>query len=220
MRTESPLTKLSVLAVLVTVLFSAPALIAADLSADLIQKEGDNIIKGKVFLSETQYRMDMNENGQDISIIVDLGTGTTNVLIHSQKMFMTIENGSMKSASNNPFEAYRQSAERYETKKAGTENINGYKCKKMEMSDQGKILMTAWISDKFEIPLKLVQAANPNREIELKNIKEGPLDKSLFQAPAGYQVMNMPSPPPAPVMQHLKDLKQGKENPDKEKDAE
>ena len=220
MRTESCFAKMFVLAMLATVLFSTSALAASDdFSADLISKDGENIIKGKLFLSGSNYRMDMNEEGEDISIIVDLGTGRTNVLIHSQKMFMTIKNGSMKSASNNPFESYKQSAERYGTKQTGTEKINGYKCKIMEISDEGKKLMTAWVCDKFEIPLKLIRSVEPYGEMELKNIKEGPIDKSLFKTPPEYQGMNMPNIA-HPHSPEIESIRPDKKDSAKEKDAE
>ena len=193
MRTTSAM--LSILAVLVAVLIPASPLIAADFSADIVHKENDEIVHGRFFQSGERYRMELKQDGEDISVIVDPGTGTTHVLVHSQKIFVTMKSSGMQSVMNNAFEAYKLSRELYESREAGTESIAGYKCDKIEVSGQGTLMMTAWVSRELGMPLKIVAVAVADREVELANIEEGPVDASLFEIPSGYKDMTPPDAP-------------------------
>lgn len=161
-------------------------------SADMIQKLNGQRIEGKIFVKGNKYRMDMTEEGEEISIIVDVKANKTKLLVHSQKILQEISNTSLKSLSNNPFEAFRYSSEKYETIGIGSEIINDYECRKTEIYDKEKKLMTVWISDELDWPVKIVFEVEPSREMELINIKEAPVEESRFQLPSGYKVISTP----------------------------
>ena len=68
----------------------------------------------------------------------------------------------------------------------GDEIISGFKCKKIKYEAQGKELMTVWKSNKLGFVLKLTLPDKKKSFLQLKNIKEGAVNKALLQVPAGY----------------------------------
>lgn len=183
--------------IVIVILLSFPIWMSASFktdsfSAEMIQKMKDQSIQGKLFVKGNKYRMDMTEEGKKISIIVDIPAHKTKLLIHSQKISQEISNTSLKSLSNNPFEAFRYSSEKYESKKSGSEILNGYECQKNEIYDKENKLMTVWMSDELGWPIKIVLEVEPSREVELINIKEEPVEESLFQIPSTYKEMSSP----------------------------
>ena len=73
----------------------------------------------------------------------------------------------------------------------GTETINGYKCEKKRIETTMEIMgrkmtgqSTVWISDKFDFPIRTED--QHGNITELRNIKTGGQDQSLFEIPADF----------------------------------
>ncbi|MBW2002115.1 MAG: DUF4412 domain-containing protein, partial [Deltaproteobacteria bacterium] len=121
----------------IVLLFTFPAS-GAQFSADIIQGKHGKTTKGKFFLKDNFYRMDIKDDGKPISIVVDLKEGNTRILLHSEKVYLEVNNNGIKSLSNNPFQVFEYTSERYKAKQLGTENISGYTCHKSLIKAQGK----------------------------------------------------------------------------------
>jgi hypothetical protein len=93
---------------------------------------------------------------------------------------------------NNPFEAYNRIRKNYKSRTSGSETIAGIKCDKVILSDAGQDLMIAWVARPYDFPIRIENPATRDR-VELKNIKEGRIDKEKFQVPAGYTEMEDPA---------------------------
>lgn len=161
-------------------------------TADMVQKIDNRTMEGKLFVKGNEYRMDLAENGEKLSILVDRGSGKTAIVIHSRKSAREIANSSLQSLSNNPFESYKTLIEKHSSRKKGSETVNGYECKKVEIYEGDKNLMTAWVSNKLDWPLKIKTEVEPSREVELKNIEEKDLTEDLFQIPEDYELTPLP----------------------------
>jgi frataxin-like iron-binding protein CyaY len=177
-------------------------------SADMTQKMGDDTIEGKLFVQGNQYRMDLEEQGEKLSILVDRTGDKTTIVIHSQKAAQEISSSSLQSLSNNPFESYKNLLEQYSTREKGSETIDGYKCKEIEIYQEDQDLMTVWVSEKFDWPLKISLKRDPPWETELKNIEEKDLEDVLFQVPKDYNLSPMAEvkKEAAPVKEETEDL--------------
>ena len=160
-------------------------------TADMIQRMGDETIEGKLFVKGNQYRMDLEEQGEKLSILVDRESGKTTIIIHSQKSAREIPNSNLQSLSNNPFESYKTILEKYSSREKGSVTIAGYKCKEIEIYEEDQDLMTAWVSEKLNWPLKIILKRDPPWETELKNIEEKDLGDDLFQVPKDYDLSAM-----------------------------
>jgi hypothetical protein len=163
-------------------------------TADMVQKVNNLNIEGKIFIKGNEYRMDINEKGEDISIVVNRESGKQKIIIHSGKTAQEVLNNSRRSLSNNPFESFYYALEENSSREKGTEVINGFKCEKIEVYSEDKILITAWISDSLDLPIKIKTAMAPSKEVELSNIKEETIEGNIFQVPEDYRFTPVPEP--------------------------
>jgi len=176
------------LATLFGILVFSGLAIAAEFSADLIQKMGDEVKKGKIFVKENKMRMEFKEG---ISIM-DLATGKTITLQPEEKMYMELPGaGPMASAAESDKELSKIATKKH----VGTEKISGYKCDKYLITYRDKAMgkMTQWHAKKLNYPIKIVYHGPEGEMVtEYKNIKEGGVSDSLFKVPKGYKKMGMP----------------------------
>ncbi len=168
---------------------------AASFSADMILDEEGTIRQGVLYVQDNRYRMELEEEGRDIAVLVDPAQGITHVVIPDEKTYMEIQNTSSKSLMNNPFEAFRTAAAKYGSHSAGKEALNGMMCRKILVSQEGDELMTAWVAEELQFPVKVVLHVGDGRTLELSNIQEGPQDDALFRPPDRYtQAGGAPAP--------------------------
>jgi hypothetical protein len=75
----------------------------------------------------------------------------------------------------------------------GPDTVDGTPCTKYKMTagNDPKVFFW-WISTATNTPVKMA-AEDGSLTVLWKNYKAGPQDPSLFQPPAGYQVMQMPA---------------------------
>jgi hypothetical protein len=163
-------------------------------TADMVQKINNRNIEGKIFIKGNEYRMDINEKGEDISIIVNRESGKQKIVIHSGRTAQEVLNNSSRSISNNPFESFYYALEENSSREKGTEVINGHECKKIEVYSEDKILITAWVSDSLNLPIKIKTERVPIKEVELSNIKEETIEGDLFRVPEGYRFSRFRKP--------------------------
>ncbi|MDX2440458.1 MAG: hypothetical protein QNK40_07880 [Desulfobacterales bacterium] len=99
---------------------------AGQFKADMVQSAGGKSRTDKIFVKHSKYRMEINENGQQIIIIVDTDMGITRVLAPMEKKYKEMKTNDIGSLANDPFQAARFSADMYTQKSLGSETINGY----------------------------------------------------------------------------------------------
>ncbi|HEY6248401.1 MAG TPA: DUF4412 domain-containing protein [Candidatus Angelobacter sp.] len=174
-------------------------------SADFSSTSGNGTkANGKYYFSPPNFRMDMTANGQNLSVITDGSTQTSYIVMHDRHMYM-------ETHSNQPSPFVRQQpglprdfdpknpcawATQHEAtscKSLGTEMANGRLCDKYTGTSKDGKTMTGWIDQKLHFPIKGV--SSDGGSFDFSNIKEGRPDASLFQAPSGYQKMNIPNMP-------------------------
>lgn len=163
-------------------------------TADMTQRIGNDILEGKIYVKGNKYRMDINEQGSELSIIVDHESGKQKILVHSRKIAEELWNNSERSLSNNPFESFYYALKKYSSKEKGSEVINGYNCKKIEIYVDDRKLLTAWVANKLNWPIKILTELGIPKNAELKNIKEEPVEENLFQLPENYGFTPLPEP--------------------------
>jgi len=163
----------------------------AQFSADMVTTNGDVTQTSKFYSEKPYYRMDMEEGGQQMFVVVNTKTNITQAFMPSQKMYMEMKSDDIQSASNDVFQSLEEQKKKYETKMVGKETVNGYDCEIYEVMADGSIVTTYWQSAEIEYPIKVVTGENQDMIMELKNIEKGDIDDALFQVPAGYTKMDM-----------------------------
>jgi hypothetical protein len=163
----------------------------AQFSADMVTTNGDITQTSKFYSEKPYYRMDMEEGGQQMFVVVNTETNITQVFMPSQQMYMEMKSDDIQSTSNDVFQSLEEQKKKYETKMIGEETINGYECEVYEVLADGSPVTTYWQSAEIEYPIKVVTGQNKDMIMELKNIEKGDVDNALFAVPAGYTKMNM-----------------------------
>lgn len=181
---------------------------ATSFSADMVQTKKAGISTNRFFMRDHQYRMETEEEGMALVILVDRKSGMTRMVVPDEKVYLEFKNDDMRSLMNNPFEAYGKLAGMTKVRTAGTETVEGILCRGNILSENGRDLMVAWIAEALDFPVRIDNLGNADK-VELKKIRKTTLKDALFEVPDGYELVDaMPVPPPewagdaarAPVM--------------------
>lgn len=184
--------------VLLLLIASAISGLAAPFSADLVDTRGGQTTTGTFHYQDKSYRFDFGEKGQQLIIMVDGQSGTMRLLNPSEKAYYEAGPADPMSLFANPFALYAHYARTKDVRTERIESVGGVSCKKQVVYGGEQVFVTAWVSDEFDLPLKVLTQLD-GRTVELRNIKFGPQDPALFALPAGYQlklVEERPDPQP------------------------
>ena len=167
--------------------------VAAEFTADSIQKQHGMEMKGKIYVKGDKMRMDTRKEGEKTSTINRIDKKIIWIVDHRDKMYMEMP------AMVDTLKASKIDVDLTkiaDKKKVGTEKVNGYKCNKYLITYKDKSMgtMTQWISKKLDYLIKMVyHSSYGDMYTEYKNIKEGRVKDSVFEIPKGYKKMAMPS---------------------------
>ncbi|KPK73878.1 hypothetical protein AMJ87_00060 [candidate division WOR_3 bacterium SM23_60] len=173
-------------AILFLVMFSTSY--ALQFTADMWVKlhYEDEATTQTLYVGEAKYRMDQEEDGQEVIVLVDQEAGMTYVLLPTEKMYMEMPSDDLQSLMNDPFQAAKFTEAVGEKSKIGNEKVSGYACDVYDVKRDGDVIMKLWVSEKLDFPLKIVIPGEGGRTMELKNIKEGKPEEKLFTMPTGF----------------------------------
>ncbi len=179
---------------------------AAEFTAKLNDHEGGIVKTSTITLKDSFYRIDLEESGEKISVIVDQDAGLTKVLSHSEKIYKEIKSQDHESLMNDPFQVVIYMAENGESKQDGTETINGLECDKFVISMSNQDMMAKWVSQKYNFPVKIEHLMAENKFVEITDIVEGPVDETLFVIPDDYKKWINPDDLPVEIPEWAKEL--------------
>jgi hypothetical protein len=176
--------------------FAAPP--AFQFSADLVMSASGHSVTGKYYMNGDKMRMEMSMMGQSSITIARHDKKVSWILMPTQKTYMEVSMAG-KAQGPTPFDADAD----FKYTAMGTETVDGHPCKKMKftVTKNGTAFSGFhWLAtDLKDLPIKWSDEAGTS-VMELKNVKLGPAPAELFELPAGYKKMEMPSGHP-PVQQ-------------------
>ncbi len=155
----------------------------------LVTRKGTREKVESIFVRKDCYRINSEEDGQVVNIIVNKVSGKTNVLVPARGVYLEFENRSFSSLISNPIEGYRYGSEKYNTKKMGEETVNGVLCDKEVLSRQGREILIAWISKEYNFPIEIGYSDQPGRSVEVTNVKVMDLNDDFFKIPSKYKLV-------------------------------
>jgi outer membrane lipoprotein-sorting protein len=161
-------------------------------SADLtISTKNGTTIQTRSYVDGDKMRNDTTVNGMDMSMIVRKDQQKIYQVMISQKMIMEMPYDPDKIPGNSATSFGPQG--KFEL--VGPETMAGIPCNKYKVtSEKEKQVYFMWLDMVHKAPVGMA-AADGAFSVTWKNYKVGPQDASLFEPPAGYQVMNMPAAP-------------------------
>ncbi|MGB7054642.1 MAG: DUF4412 domain-containing protein [bacterium] len=148
-----------------------------------------------IYVKDAKYRIEEEEEGQKVVVLVDQEEGLTRVLLPADKMYMEMASDDMQSLMNDPFQAAKFTETIGEKVTTGTEKISGYECDVYAIRRDGDDIMRLWVSKKLSLPVKIEIPGKGGRTMQLENIKTGSLEDILFTLPDGYAKIEEPGEP-------------------------
>lgn len=175
---------------------SALSCVAADFSADLVDVDDEQVVQ-KMYVSGQKMRFDAIDDGDEapesISIL-RLDTGVFYIITPETNTYLEIPVD--KSVTNlEDFNKTMMPEGTVITKESmGSETVGDYTAEKfkvtstMNMMGQEITMMNyEWIAPEFApMPIR-IQDSEDDSVTEMRNIKIGPVDATLFEVPEGYQ---------------------------------
>ena len=165
--------------------------VAAEFVADVTETTDGETRVYKMYVQNDLYRMELEEEGNEVIVLVDQAAGLTRVLMPAEMMYMEMAIDDVQSLMNDPFQAAKYTEKIGEKVKIGSERIAGYDCDVYAIRSGNDELMRMWVSEKLNFALKIAIMGGDARTMELSNIEVGGLDDELFVMPAGYNKMSM-----------------------------
>jgi len=164
--------------------------------ADMVVIQGDDTLTNIIYISGQKYRIETEEEGQPIHVIVDQEAGLTRVINVGEQAFLEMPCDDMRSLINDPFQSLKYTAANQEVtvKSVGTEVVSGLECEKATLVMYDEDIMTQWVSSKLGFPVKIVTHAQEDRILELRNIEETTIDDGIFEIPEGFSIIEAPQP--------------------------
>ena len=176
---------------------------AAEYSADMeTRSRGHIVIKGKFYVTEEKSRNEMNQGGRKIIMISRLDKGVVWTLMPQEKSYMEM---GIDLDDNEIMPDNWKSLLDKEGKKLGRETVNGIKCDKYEITDEGE-KVTYWIAIKGGMAVRIVTTET---EVNYHNIRTGKQPDHLFQIPTGYRKFALPQIPGMQGMGNMPGMPEG-----------
>jgi hypothetical protein len=180
----------------------APFTLDKQFSADqLITTKEGSTITNKIYLDNGKIRSEINAHGMNMVSIVLPDQQKVYSIMPGQKMVLVLPYDPAR------FKKQMAASEVLATKfdLIGSDTAEGVACNKYKGVTQDGKTYFLWADAARHVPVKMT-ADDGSFTVMWKNYQAGPQDPSLFEVPAGYQMMNMPAmpsntPPPAGAAQ-------------------
>ncbi|MEA1923132.1 MAG: DUF4412 domain-containing protein [Pseudomonadota bacterium] len=178
---------------------------AAEYSAEMeTRSQGHVVAKGKFFIKGNQSRNEMNQGGREIILISRPDKGVVWTLMPQGKSYLEMAIDLDDDDDEIMPDNWKPLLEK-EGKKLGRETVNGIKCDKYEITDEGETI-TYWIAVKEGMAIRIL---TPETEVNYRNINTGKQPDHLFQIPSGYRKFAMPQIPGMEGMGNMQGMSEG-----------
>jgi len=157
---------------------------AQEFSAEMVSREGKEIVNAKIYVAKDKVRMEMPESVMIIRRDKDLSW----MLMPADKMYME-QPVNMSSAPK----VVKEFDGEIERVAMGTVAVDGAPAEKFQvtyMEKKKKVSVYQWLRA-GQFPVK-VEAVDGSWGFEYKNLETGPQPADLFEPPADYQKFAMP----------------------------
>jgi outer membrane lipoprotein-sorting protein len=158
---------------------------------------------GKIYISDTKMRMETEMNGMK-SITISKSPSEIYIYNPDTKTAMKLTSSTDDSAEI-PTEWAQASGDTSRYKIIGEEKKDGFDCVVVQYTDPANAAVTSkmWVRKDNGLPVR-VEAKTSDGTIvsEYKNYNLGTQDASLFELPAGTQIVSFPTNPNLPNLPH------------------
>jgi hypothetical protein len=155
-------------------------------SDEVVSLKNGMTVTGKAYMDNGKIRTEMNMNGMDMVAIIRPDEKKIYTVMPAQKMVMEMP---LDPAKMKQVTLLASDDAKYDF--VGPDVVNGTPSLKYKMTTDGKIFYW-WVNAATKAPIKIA-SEDGSFSTTFTNYKAGPQDASLFEPPAGFQVMQMPA---------------------------
>lgn len=190
MRIKFQPTFLSILPALVISLALCQAASGGQFVADMVDQSMADTVSNKIYVKDSNYRIETEEEGKPIVILVDQKANLTRICNMDEKSYVEMPSDDLRSLMNDPFQSLKATLDTpgTESKTYEPEKINGVECVKHVVLWGDSPFYTYYVSDKYDLPLKIIRG-NSEKVVELRNIQDKEIDDAMFQIPKGFSLI-------------------------------
>lgn len=168
----------------IMLLAMSATLTAAEFSAQMVLKDRDRVMPGRIFVKDGKMRQEfLDEKGHTVTI-VRRDKKVVWVLLPFDRTYLEMPLGLELPGQ------FLQIPPGTAKRRVCTEEVNGYKVERFDVTIMGvkggPQRQTFWISEKLGLPIKTV-CAERQFAVEYKNIREGKQEDRLFEVPPEYK---------------------------------
>jgi len=159
---------------------------SAEFTADVVITKAEVCDTLKIYVNGYTYRLEKFEEGGH-TVMFRKG-GSTYVLDHDNKQYKEL--WSPDEDKVNPVAAWENLSYEMRGRLVGQDTISGYDCEIFGYSylDDDKVIFKRWFVENLQFIIKQVLFEDDGKsEMELINIIEKPVDKTLFEVPEEYK---------------------------------
>jgi hypothetical protein len=163
----------------------------------VVKAQGQAEVVSRTFVGgKDRWRVEVA--GQPQATIVRLDRKLMYTLMPASKSYFEM---AMSEEEASPAYKGQQPEGKVSRRLLGKEAVGGRPARKYEVTltrpGQKPQVTYEWLSEELGIPLRM-EAADKSWSMECRNVKVGPQDARLFEVPAGYTRLTMPSLPQMP----------------------
>jgi outer membrane lipoprotein-sorting protein len=141
----------------------------------------------QIWVEQDKMRTEMTQQGQTIIYLADYDAGTAYMYMPDQNMAYKVDVSQVNQADYEDV----QSIPNYNPTVISTETIDGKVCLVVEYSYSGATVRS-WIWKEHGFPVRTeTTTADGTTVVEYRDIEFGDIDDSLFELPAGVQVIDL-----------------------------
>jgi hypothetical protein len=161
------------------------------MSFDQVTTIGGQTTTGSMATKNGKVRTEATVMGQQMTILVDPGQKTAYMWTSGSNQAMKLSLEQYEAQSGNAPDPADLSASIAQGRLVGTETVDGQPCDVYE-SVEGTTTVKTWVAKSNGFPVKS-EVTTPQGVIksEFKNVKVGGVPDSLFELPAGMEIVDM-----------------------------
>lgn len=167
---------------------------AAQFSAQMMIKEGEKVVPGRIYVQDGKMRQEFTDaEGQTITIVRP-DKKVIWFIMSQERAYVE-----MPLKKKLPGQFIQVPAEAQATRLVGKETVAGYEAEKYQVTVRGgggPEIQIIWVATKLGTPVKLTSRGG-NFSMEYQSIKEGPQADRLFDLPPGYKKLAAPGLTPS-----------------------
>jgi len=157
----------------------------------VVTAPGKPALTQKVWLKKNKMRMEMTAEGRSVANIIDMEAKTMYMYMPAQNMAMKVD----FSQAPEPPTQMASTLESYKPAVIGTETLDGKVCLVVEYTAK-EAKTKAWIWTKYGLPVRTEMTTPEGKTVlEYQHIEFADIPDSMFQLPAGVQILSLPTPP-------------------------